>query len=72
MIIFCKGRGAFRELDGQYILPLENGTYCAFLMTNKPYLLKNHKKPKDKSVLKGDLDVQNRHSAVVNTDEKSL
>lgn len=69
VINFCKGKGVFGELDGQYtdqfkILPLENVTYCASLMTNKPHL-KKPKKPKDKNILKEDLDVKNRRSAIV-------
>lgn len=72
MINFCKGRGAFRELDGQYtdkraVLPLENVTYYASLITNvKNVKKKNQKTSKDKNILKGGLDVQNGHSAVVN------
>lgn len=73
MIVFCKGRVAFRELshyaDQRAVLPLKNVTYYAPLMTNKPYL---RKKPKTKNILKGDVDVQSGHSAEVNRDEKSL
>lgn len=47
---FCKGREAFKELDGQdtdqtemAVLPLDYVAYCVSLMTNKPHFKRGYR-----------------------------